>query len=41
MSLILPENERSKAVARRLGGRHERTIPFRGGHGEIFVYDLT
>jgi RimJ/RimL family protein N-acetyltransferase len=41
ISLILPENERSKAVARRLGGRHERTIPFRGGHGEIFGYDLT
>jgi RimJ/RimL family protein N-acetyltransferase len=41
ISLILPENERSKAVARRLGGRYERTIPFRGGHAEIFAYDLT
>jgi RimJ/RimL family protein N-acetyltransferase len=41
ISLILPENERSKAVARRLGGRYDRTLPFRGVHGEIFVYDLT
>lgn len=41
ISLILPENDRSKAVARRLGGRFDGTIPFRGGHAEIFVYHLT
>ena len=40
ISLILPENERSKAVARRLGGVFEKTIPFRGGHAEVFVYAL-
>jgi RimJ/RimL family protein N-acetyltransferase len=41
ISLIVPENVRSKAVALRLGGRYEKTIPFRGGAAEIFVYDLT
>jgi RimJ/RimL family protein N-acetyltransferase len=41
ISLILPENHRSKAVALRLGGRYEKTIPFRAGAAEIFTYDLT
>ena len=40
ISLILPENERSKAVARRLGGEHEKTISFRGGKADIFAYRL-
>jgi RimJ/RimL family protein N-acetyltransferase len=41
ISLILPGNTRSKAVARRLGGYYERTVPFRAGDAEIFAYDLT
>ena len=41
ISLILPENERSKAVARRLGGEYEKTIPFRDGQAEVFAYCLT
>jgi RimJ/RimL family protein N-acetyltransferase len=41
ISLILPGNERSKAVATRLGGRLDRTIPFRDGVADMFVYDLT
>ena len=41
ISLILPENERSKGVALRLGGVHERTIPFREGVANVFRYDLT
>ena len=40
ISLILPDNERSKAVARRLGGEHEKTIPFRDGKADIFAYRL-
>lgn len=40
ISLILPENERSKAVARRLGGRWEKAISFRDTLADIFVYDL-
>jgi RimJ/RimL family protein N-acetyltransferase len=40
MSLIVAENLSSKAVARRLGGVHEKTIPFRGGEAEIFAYAL-
>ncbi len=40
ISLIVPENVRSKAVARRLNGIYERTISFRGGHAEIFAYAL-
>jgi hypothetical protein len=39
--LIVPENDRSKAVALRLGGRYEKTIPFRGATAEVFAYDLT
>jgi RimJ/RimL family protein N-acetyltransferase len=38
ISLIVPENHASKAVARRLGGVHEKTIPFRGGLADIFAY---
>lgn len=40
ISLILPENEASKSVAKRLGGVYERTIPFRNEEAEIFVYKL-
>jgi RimJ/RimL family protein N-acetyltransferase len=40
VSLIMPENDRSKAVAQRLGGRYEKTIAFRDGLAEIFAYDL-
>jgi RimJ/RimL family protein N-acetyltransferase len=40
ISLILPENHSSKAVAHRLGGAYENTIPFRGGAAEIFAYAL-
>jgi len=38
ISLILPENEASKRVARRLGGIYEKTIPFRDELAEIYVY---
>jgi RimJ/RimL family protein N-acetyltransferase len=41
ISLILPANTRSKAVAERLGGVFERTIPFRDGVADVFRYDLT
>ena len=41
ISLIVSDNHRSKAVALRLGGRYEKTIPFRDGAAEIFAYDLT
>jgi RimJ/RimL family protein N-acetyltransferase len=40
ISLILPDNERSKAVARRLGGEYEKTISFRDGKADIFAYRL-
>ncbi len=40
ISLIVPGNERSKAVARRLGGTYEKTIPFRDHVAEIFAYAL-
>jgi len=40
ISLILPENERSKEVAKRLGGKYEKIIPFRGESAQIFVYNL-
>jgi RimJ/RimL family protein N-acetyltransferase len=40
ISLILPENASSKAVALRLGGIYEKTIPFRSGVAEIFAYSL-
>ena len=38
ISLILPENEASKRLAKRLGGIYEKTIPFRDGLAEIYVY---
>jgi RimJ/RimL family protein N-acetyltransferase len=41
ISLINPANERSKAVARRIGGELEKTIPFRDGQAEVFAYKLT
>jgi RimJ/RimL family protein N-acetyltransferase len=41
ISLILPANTRSKAVAKRLGGVLEHTIPFRDGVADVFRYDLT
>lgn len=40
ISLIAPENERSKAVAKRLGAVYEKTIPFRNGVADVFVHDL-
>ena len=40
VSLILPANERSKEVARGLGGTYEATIPFRDGVADIFAYPL-
>jgi RimJ/RimL family protein N-acetyltransferase len=40
ISLILPANDRSIAVSKRLGGRYERTVPFRGATAQIFGYDL-
>lgn len=40
ISLISVGNERSKAVAKRLGGVHEKTIPWREGQADIFGYDL-
>jgi RimJ/RimL family protein N-acetyltransferase len=40
ISLVLPANERSKAVARRLGGHFEKTIVFRDTVADMFVYDL-
>jgi RimJ/RimL family protein N-acetyltransferase len=40
ISLVLPANERSKAVARRLGGHFEKTIAFRDSVADMFVYDL-
>ena len=38
ISLILPENEASKRLAKRLGGTYEKTIPFRDALAEIYVY---
>lgn len=40
ISLFLTDNIASKAVARRLGGVHERTIAFRGELADIFVYRM-
>lgn len=33
-------DEPSKAVAKRIGGIYEKTIPFRDGLADIFVYNL-
>ena len=40
ISVIRPGNTRSKAVALRLGGSYEKTIPFRGGEADVFAYRL-
>lgn len=40
ISLILPENLQSKKVAERLGGKHEKTIPFRDGKADIYAYRI-
>jgi RimJ/RimL family protein N-acetyltransferase len=40
ISVIRPENTRSKAVALRLGGAYEKTIPFRGREADVFAYRL-
>ena len=40
ISVIRPGNVRSQAVARKLGGAYEKTIPFRGGKAEVYAYDL-
>jgi RimJ/RimL family protein N-acetyltransferase len=40
VSVIRPDNIRSQAVARRLGGIHEKTIPFRGGVADVYAYNL-
>ena len=40
ISVIRPGNTRSQAVARRLGGAHEKTIPFRGGEADVYAYRL-
>ena len=41
VSVIRPENTRSQAVARRLGGVFEKTIPFRTATADVYAYDLT
>jgi RimJ/RimL family protein N-acetyltransferase len=40
ISVIRAENTRSQAVARRLGGVYENTIPFRGGTADVYAYNL-
>lgn len=40
VSVIRPENTRSKAVAHRLGGVYEKTIPFREGVADVYAYKL-
>lgn len=40
VSLIFPGNDRSIAVAKRLGGHFDKTIPFRDGTANVFVYNL-
>lgn len=40
ISLIAPGNERSKAVAKRLGAVYEQTIAFRDGTVDVFVHNL-
>jgi RimJ/RimL family protein N-acetyltransferase len=41
ISLISPENVRSKAVAQRLGGKFEKNIPFRDATADMFAYTLS
>jgi RimJ/RimL family protein N-acetyltransferase len=40
VSVSRPSNTRSQAVARRLGGHNEKTIPFRGGLANVYAYGL-
>ncbi len=40
ISLIAPENVASKAVAKKLGGVYEKTLPFRGSTAEVYAYAL-
>lgn len=40
ISVIRSGNSRSQAVARRIGGVYEKTIPFRGGVAEVYAYPL-
>ncbi len=40
ISMMHHENVRSKAVARRLGGEYEKTIPFRDGQADVYAYAL-
>lgn len=39
-SVVRPESIRSQAVARRLGGVYEKTIPFRGGVADANACNL-
>lgn len=41
ISVICPENTPSRAVALRVGGVHEKAMPFRGGLDDVFAYDLS
>lgn len=41
ISLILPENTKSAAVALRLGGAYEKTVPFRDTVADIYAYRLS
>lgn len=38
ISLILPENKRSIALSKRIGGHYEKTIEFRETRADIYVY---
>lgn len=40
ISLIDPANQRSIAVSKRIGGSYEKTIPFRDGQADMYVYKL-
>jgi RimJ/RimL family protein N-acetyltransferase len=40
ISVIFTGNDRSVAVAKRIGGRFEMTIPFRSSTADIFSYSL-
>lgn len=38
ISMIHPDNDKSKAVAKRLGATYESTVPFLGGTAEVYVH---
>lgn len=38
ISLIFSKNQKSKSLAERIGGKYEKTIPFRDISADIFVY---